>query len=615
VPSELLRFACFELDLGAFELRKRGARVHLQAQPLRLLALLASRAGELVSRDEVRRHLWGDDTYVEWEQGIAYALRQVRRALGDSARTPRFVETVAGQGLRFLAPVSAASAATPTATTAPPLPRRPRLRATAALAVLGLATVAALVAVRPPWRDPSPTRPYRPEGLPRLVVEPLRPFGPDELHAPVAARALTEQLVTELIRRHDGRQLEVLAPARSVDAGTTGARGRLEASHRVVGSLRIEGSRVRLTARLVEEASGRSLWANSYERWVVDDIADLEGELARSLATALGLALRAEATPRSVAATEAGRAAAGFRLHQARALAATAERPRLEEARERLRMVLTLDPTAAPAYLELARVELQLEPPAVAIPQARDLLEQALALDDQLAEAHLELGQLVLTVDLDAGAARWRFQQAVAASPDLAAAHHALAVVDSLRGRDDEALATVRRALSLNPRSASYATDACWFAYFARRYALAVAEAQLALGLQPAGSEPVYSCWILAEMLRGRKAAALEPARRHLASRGATAELTALAGTDPDRALEIYWTWRRSPAGGPHGATFDAVLHQALGDTERAIATLQEHLAEGPDLHLLFTARDPLFAGIDDPRFQLLRQKLAALAD
>jgi DNA-binding winged helix-turn-helix (wHTH) protein len=101
----LIRFGTFQLDPQAGQLLKNGRVVRLKPQPLRLLQLLISRPGELVTRDEIRDLLWGTDTFVDFEQGMNTAVRQIREALGDDAETPIFVETVPKRGYRFIAPV------------------------------------------------------------------------------------------------------------------------------------------------------------------------------------------------------------------------------------------------------------------------------------------------------------------------------------------------------------------------------------------------------------------------------------------------------------------------------------------------------------------------------
>jgi DNA-binding winged helix-turn-helix (wHTH) protein len=107
----LIRFGTFQLDTQAGRLLKDGRVVRLKPQPLRLLQLLISRPGELITRDEIRELLWGTDTFVDFEQGMNTAVRQIREALGDDADTPIFVKTVPKRGYRFIAPVDAGAPA------------------------------------------------------------------------------------------------------------------------------------------------------------------------------------------------------------------------------------------------------------------------------------------------------------------------------------------------------------------------------------------------------------------------------------------------------------------------------------------------------------------------
>lgn len=104
-PRGPIRFGVFELDLRAGELRKNGLRVRLQQQPFEVLAMLLEHPGEVVSREELKKKLWPADTFVDFDHGLNKAINKIRGALGDSAESPRFVETVARRGYRFLAEV------------------------------------------------------------------------------------------------------------------------------------------------------------------------------------------------------------------------------------------------------------------------------------------------------------------------------------------------------------------------------------------------------------------------------------------------------------------------------------------------------------------------------
>jgi cholera toxin transcriptional activator len=103
-PGRIVRFGVFELDLAAGELRKNGAKLRLQDQPFQLLAMLLDRAGDVVTREELRQKLWPADTFVDFDHSLNTAVNKLREALGDSASSPRFVETLARRGYRFIAP-------------------------------------------------------------------------------------------------------------------------------------------------------------------------------------------------------------------------------------------------------------------------------------------------------------------------------------------------------------------------------------------------------------------------------------------------------------------------------------------------------------------------------
>src|SRR4029079_12367889 len=137
--QRILRFGMFELDLRTGELRKNGLLVKLQQQPFKVLSLLAAQGGELVTRDDMRLEVWGGDTYVDFDQGLNFCIKQIRSALGDQADCPRYVETLPRRGYRVIAPheavpaepepVPAADLATPKPTPlpfpSPSLLRRP----------------------------------------------------------------------------------------------------------------------------------------------------------------------------------------------------------------------------------------------------------------------------------------------------------------------------------------------------------------------------------------------------------------------------------------------------------------------------------------------------------
>src|SRR5580765_126110 len=103
----IYRFGAFELDDSAAVLKRQDRLVAIEPQPARALALLLSRAGDVVTRDELRAHLWGSDTHVDFDRGLAYCIGQLRAALGDAADNPRFIQTLPRRGFSFITPVAA----------------------------------------------------------------------------------------------------------------------------------------------------------------------------------------------------------------------------------------------------------------------------------------------------------------------------------------------------------------------------------------------------------------------------------------------------------------------------------------------------------------------------
>src|SRR5436305_1560767 len=108
--ARVFRFGVFEMDAATGELRKQGLRIRMQEQPAQFLLILLDRAGEVVTREEIRRKLWPPDTFVDFDQGLGASLRKLRQALGDDAETPRYIETIPKRGFRFVAPVERISA-------------------------------------------------------------------------------------------------------------------------------------------------------------------------------------------------------------------------------------------------------------------------------------------------------------------------------------------------------------------------------------------------------------------------------------------------------------------------------------------------------------------------
>lgn len=612
----VLRFGAFELDATREELRKRGVAVKLQAQPLKVLELLAARSGELVSRRQIQEHVWGAETFVDFEQGINVCIRQIRQALGDSAGSPRFVETVPRRGYRFLAPVEQPPAVVP-----PPAPRRRRpwilAAAATALAAGALVVSAWMLATEPQGAGAT--------GGSLLLVLPFENYSA-EASADYLSDGLTEELITEISRRYGGR-LGVIARTSTMKYKETSQSiaeiaAELGVDYVLEGSVRRQGDRVRVTAQLIRAAGETHIWAGNYDRDFADVLA-LETEVSEKIGQALALKLRLLPTgqPPTTAVTPAAAHEAYLKGHfelNRQALTIPASRDLLESAQSHLERALRIDPGFAPAYLDLATVYRSLPGSHEGARRARESLERALALDDLLAPAHLQMAKLRFYYDWDLEGARQSFERALEIDPGFAQAYHDFAAYFSVTGRHRQAVASVEQALRLDPLSPAVASDVGWYFYFGRRYSEAVEHCRRTLEMAP-GYHWAEECLLLAATAGGDLDTAVEQARRDMQKVAASdAALARLDEADAGKALDAYWRWRlaRLQATAERGrvpAVMFADVHMALGDGDAAIDSLELAVEERAGWTLPFLPVHPLFDPLrSDPRFVAVLERIAS---
>lgn len=462
----IVRFGMFQLDLKAGELRKGGVKVKMQDQPFRVLALLVERAGQVVTREQLRQGIWPTDVYVAFDQGLNNAIRKVRDALGDSADNPRFIETVAKHGYRFLAPVS------PAQTVPSALPSRFAFFSTRSIAWMALGAVCLLASLAY-WAWHRPAVHAKPPS--EKVVLALLPL--DNLsHDPdqeFFSDGLTEEIITQLSKVNPGR-LGVIArgsvvryKGSSLPVNQIGKE--LHADYLVQGSVRREADRVRIAVQLIQVRDGTNLWAESYDR-ELKDILVLQDSVARSVVAQIHVALAPEqwASPTTVdpAAYEAylkGRYYWNKRTGDGMSKAALY----FEQA-------INKDPANGPAYSGLADCNSGLAwhgfmSPAEVLPKAYAAAQKAVEIDPQSAEAHASLA-LVLDHKWDWAGAEVEFKRALHLNPQYANAHHWYGDYLSIKGRHEEALLEARRALELDPTNRMIGTWVGLRYYLAGRY-------------------------------------------------------------------------------------------------------------------------------------------------
>jgi DNA-binding winged helix-turn-helix (wHTH) protein/TolB-like protein len=286
------RFGIFAFDDRGALLTRSDRRVPLEPQPARALALLLARAGDLVSREELKTHLWGEDTHVDFDRGLAYCIRELRAALGDSADNPRFVQTLPRRGFSFIAPVESiadgeAPAVSPVETADPLAPGTPTVvggwTVAAAIAVVALIVGAAgalmVARDRPPARpivavavfenesgDPSYDRATA--GISDVIVERLAALGP--------ARIGVNGNAGILRRPRADRDLKAVAR----DTG---------AAFLVSGQLQTKDGGLSLLMQLIRIDDGTHVWVQRIGRPARDRLEALDDDAARQIAAAVSV--------------------------------------------------------------------------------------------------------------------------------------------------------------------------------------------------------------------------------------------------------------------------------------------------------------------------------------
>ncbi len=548
-----IRFGEFELEPRSGELRKDGTLVKLQPQPLKVLALLVANAGRLVTREEIQRAVWAGETFVDFEHGLNFCIKQIRTALGDNAQAPLYIETLPRRGYRFIAPVEkseqskdanhstdasseianveAAPPAKPEAVISP-APGRPVMNwRVPALVLIPLLIIGAYLV----WqRFAAVTRPANTKVM--LAVMPFENLSSDP-EQDYFSDGMTEEMIAQLGSLQPAR-LGVIArtSAMTYKRGAKDIRqiaGELNVDYILEGSVRREGDRVRITAQLIQTSDQTHLWSESYERNGQNVLA-VQSEVARSIARALAL----ELLPAERAETNAG--VFSIEAHDAylkgRYLWNKGRSDYIEKSVSQYEQAIEIAPDYAPAYAGLSDSYIMLGmyyrlSPAEAYAKAKSAAARALELDEGLSEAHTSLGTIRFRFDWDWPEAEREFKRALELNPSYSRAHHDYAWFLVAMERFDEAIAEIKRAQELDPLSPLANSDVGWVYLRARRYDDAIKQIQRTLELEPDFGS-AQACLERAYRMKGMYKEALDLARKEMIRAGTSnEELAALDRT------------------------------------------------------------------------------------
>src|SRR5580700_9899952 len=625
-----LRFGVFELDLRSGELRKHGLRVRLQEQPFRLLEMLLERPGEVVTREELQKRLWPADTFVDFDHGLNKAVNKIREALGDSAESPRFVETVSRRGYRFLAEVKDADAApvrSPELAVppqqpqpAPEAPDRPDSPGKVAevkslslsqawkIAVLVLLLAAAYPAISKlhPWNRPS-------SAIRSVAVLPFESLSSDASQD-YFADGMTDELISDLGQISALRVISrtsVMSYKRARKPLPQIAR-ELNVDAVVEGTVLRSGDQVRITAQLIEASTDKHLWSQSYESELRDTLA-LQSKVAGAIADQIRINVNAQeqaalktvrvVNPQAYESYLKGRyfwnkrTADGLKVALAYFNEAIDEDPKYAQAYSGL----------ADTYAVLGDWQYAVMSTKEALPKAKAAAVKAVQLDSSLSEAHTSLGYSLRAFDWDFDSAGKEFRRAIEINPGYATAHHWNAMNLGLLGRPKEALVEMRKAENLDPLSLIINADLAEFLLLTHSYDESVEQGRKIIEMDSTfaiGHKQLGDAYLLKQMDMESVAELQKAVRLSGGSPICAADLARayVASGKMNEAMKLLSDLEKRSNADLTNAPHIAMIYASMGNNEQAMHWLEKAYEErfNPSI-LLRSGFDPLRS---DPRFE-----------
>ena len=634
--SHLRRFDQFELNLRTAEIYKQGKRVKLQDQPCQVLALLTERPGELVTREELQKRLWPNDTFVDFDHGVNIAINKLRDALGDSAEHPHFIETLPRRGYRWLAPVESvadisAKAGTAVSEGAPPkVPPSPgsatavapwskiRLLPAAAISAIaflcGLTLLFAFDVGKLRTRSLGSAAPARIQSIAVLPLENLS----HEPEQEYFADGITEELITSLSKigaLHVTSRTSVMRYKRTNKSLPQIAR-ELNVDGIVEGTVQRSGDRVRVTAQLIHAPTDRHVWAGTYDR-ELKDVLTLQDEVARSIANEIKTTLTPQ-EQKSLAAVHPVNPGAYEAYLKGRYYWNKRTAEGIEKASDYFQQAINLQPNYGMAYSGLADCNSGLAwhgfaAPGEVLPRAQAAAQKAIEIDPASGEAHASLA-LALSHQRNWAAAEIEFKRALQLSPGYANAHHWYGDYLSVVGRHEEAVSEAKRAFELDPLSPMINTWLGYRYYYSRHYDEAIQQGRKILEFDPS--------FAAAHLLLGQ---AYLQKGLHVQAISELQSATTLSGDSPIYLAQVGVAYAADSKNAEALHVIDqlqkvarqryvssygmAQIYAALGDKQRAMKWLQSAYDEGA-VWMQYLQVDPVLDSLhSQPRFQdLVRQ-------
>jgi TolB-like protein/DNA-binding winged helix-turn-helix (wHTH) protein/tetratricopeptide (TPR) repeat protein len=613
-PVNEYKFGPYRANMVDLELRKGGIRIRLQPKPFQVLKVLLERAGQSVSREELKTLLWAPDIFVDFDHGLNTAVNKIREALSDSAEEPRYIETLAN-GYKFVGDISEQSerpfVATAFVVTAPVSPSNPAIHADAGPAItwrkrylapgVGLACLLAIVFMV--FHTAPKVFGTSSAAIQSVAVLPLKNLSGDPSQE-YFSDSMTDELITQLAKISS---LNVPSAASVVRYKNTLASASeisrdLKVDAFVEGSVVRTGEKIRVSAQLIDARTDRHIWAEDYQG-DLRDVLVLQNDIATAIAHSVKVKVaRANSptvsAPRQVEphAYDAYIRGRGYWLRSNTANEVPGD---VEKSGELFQQAIQYDPSFARAYSGLAdyygvKAAYGVIPAEDGWRRSEEASRKALALDDRLPEAHCSLASKMMFYDWNWTGAEREIQRGLELDPHYAVLHN----LYSHTGRFDQSIVEAHSAEELDPLGQRSAVQRAL--RFSRRFDLFLTEVDKTFAQDPA-------------RIHKERAAVYKAKKQHAEEVHETDQELRIEGCGPcaDRLARAYtrkgykgWLQARLDelnkiSKGGNARPFEhAELYAAMGNTDMAMHYLQQGYRE----HTIELVRLQVNPAYDDMR-------------
>jgi len=620
------------------ELRKAGLRLRLPGQAFQVLQALLERPQEIVTREELRERIWPANTFVDYELALKKAVNRLREVLGDSAESPRFIETIPRRGYRFIADIAAPASAvgdsvearpvTVTAAASGPLTSgryRDRKKLLKIIAGLGC-TFGAVVVL---WLNAGRLRTRifarsRSVEIQSIAVLPLENLSKDPGQE-YFVDGMTDELITDLAKVGELRVIShtSVTPYKGARKSLDEIANELHVDAIVEGTVLRSGNRVRITAQLLRTAPERHLWADSYQGDLTD-IFSLQDRVARSIAQEVRVSLTPEEQARLTSGPRPDPEAYDAYV-RGRHYAAQINPEGFEKAVVNFSRAIELQPRYGQAYADLAEtycwaVATQMTPAEAGLLKARQAAIKALEIDQNLSQAHSSLAWVKYAYEWNFSEAEKEFQRSLALQSSTSWPPLWYGMYLAQASRIDESNVQMKKVHQLDPLSPVANALALTPMLTGRNYEGVVDGARRLLAMDPQNG---LARWMLITGYerQGDFLASIALQEETLVLYGTSKEVAAQNAEGLRRAYQAsgaagYWRTnlerRRSEWQKREGEPYElAALYARVGDTQKAFLWL-DHAFRAHSQPLVYWLRtDPAFDQLrSEPRYAALVQRI-----